>query len=275
MTDQPLVPSDVETIIRVAQEATGVAIDELPDVSGVVLATRASSTIVERLDLEPWLPMPRRTKGVSSFTQVVGFCEYTERHRNGEIELWADKTARTVTAVLNPPDPLNGRRGWGDHQAIFRATSTTDLDAWSGVHRETLGQQTFAEHLEDVAHTLIEPSSAEMLTVAQSIEGTITAEVRAARRLVEGARSSVMIETVNAKAGTAANVEIPTTFTIALALFEGTDPIRLTVRLRYRLGAGSVTFTPIIDRLDDALDAAFGQLVDQAASTLGVNAWWR
>lgn len=277
-TDLPVLstPSDLETLVRVAQEAASVAVEPIHEsIPGLFLVARPVTMVHAELDVEPSLPAPRRKHGTETFGRVDGFCEFIDRHRNGDLELWASKPNASLRAVLNPSSETSP--GWGDHQAIFGATTTVDLKAWMAVHRKEVGQQAFADHLEDMAHTLIRPSPAEMLTVAQSIEATVTAEVRAAHRLVDGARTSVVIETVVAKAGTSAavNVEIPALFEIGLALFEGTAPIRLQVRLRYRIGGGHVTFTPIIDRLDDALTTAFGELVAEAETELGVNAWWR
>lgn len=138
---------------------------------------------------------------------------------------------------------------------------------WLRLDGKLVGQEDFAEHIEDGLQDIVTPDGATMLEVAQSIQGTKSAEFKGARRLQDGNIGVEWVEETTATAGSRGDLEIPERFELALAPFEGEDAYRVNARLRYRIRAGDLLLGYRLDRpgdvLRDAVDTVRDRLGDR------------
>lgn len=239
--------------------------DSVSEVFGVLVPPDAEHRLV---DLERYLAYPHRKRGHVVVHEPVSLADYVRRHATASTALYADVRDGTVTAVLNDhqpesgPDESVGEAGWGDHRAVLDLRPSHEWKVWTNLDGKGMGQTAFAEHLEDNYLDIVDPDHATMLEIAQSIEATSSGNFKSRQRLQDGQVALRYEETVDARAGTKGDLTIPETFTVALRVWEGLDPVELTCRLRYRIRDGQLSIGYKLERLDDIKDKAFAQVVD-------------
>ena len=207
---------------------------------------------VEEIDFERFLPTPRRTTGVYTPADANSFIDYVGRHVDAtHTTIWVDQIGCKVAAIINDNGQRDGDTqspGWGDHRAELALVRTPEWTHWLSHDGAWLGQETFAEHLQDGIMEIREPDAATMLEIAQSISGKTSADWKAATRLDNGAVGFSYIEEVQASAGKSGTLEIPSEFILGVAPFYGEQPFEVRARLRYRVRQGSLTIGYRIER---------------------------
>lgn len=258
----------VEAIIAAAR--AGQAVEELD--LGSVYARQRSDGGVDVIDLTGDAHLaqldaidrrvgiaPSRKKGRVDLTEVASLATYVNSHKGMASTLWADRDQGRITAVLNDhgtePD-------WRDHRAVLTLRQTPAWKAWTAVSGRQLPQAEFADFLEDHLPDIVDPEGAVLLEVATSIQGSVGAAMKSAIRTDSGEVKIRYEETVEATAGRAGDLTIPTRITLALTPWEGVDPYKVTARLRWRVANGSLTLGVILDQPEDVLRAAFANLVE-------------
>lgn len=217
----------------------------------------------EVLDLERFLPVPKRRRGSYSVATVDALVAYVQAHQDeDQTSVWVHPTSGQVVAVLNDNAPESP--GWGDHKATLGLLVTDAWTHWGSLDGKLVGQETFAEHVEDGAAEVRDPSAADMLELAQSFHATTNASFRSGTRLSDGEIQFAYDEEVKATAGRSASMHVPETFTLAIRPFEGEQPVEVLARLRYRVKSGSLTIGYKLDRPQDVVRG----VLDRIASRL-------
>lgn len=216
---------------------------------------------IREIDLtgDAWSPLPARKKGLTVVRDAGSFTDLWHKHSNDASEVYADSDRLSVTAVLNADSETAA--DWGDHRVRLELRETDAWKQWAALDGKLIGQEQFAEFIEDHLPEILEPAAAEMLEIAQSIQGTVKAEFASGTRLATGQRQLQYTETVAAKAGQKGNLVIPEVFTVGLVPFEGSDGYRLTARLRYRINGNQLTIGYKLDRPADVRRKAFDDIV--------------
>lgn len=206
--------------------------------------------------------IPARKSGTTLVRDATSFSAYFTKHADENTEVYADSDRLSVTAVLDAHTGAEAR--WGGHRLTLSLRTTDAWKQWAALDDKLMGQEQFANFLEDHLPELLDPSAADMLEIAQSIQGVTKAEFQAATRLSSGQRQLQYVETTTAKAGQKGQLTIPETFVIGLIPFEGSEGYRLTARLRYRISRdGELTIGYKLDRPSDTLRTAFADVVNQ------------
>lgn len=226
---------------------------------------------VHTIDISKHADWPRRKAGTVTHADVDSFADYINRHKDKDATtLWADADPGTVTAVLNDHEKgtdeahTNPLPGWGDHRATLTVQHTPDWQAWIRGNGQLVDQATFAEFLEDLAHTIIQPDSATMIELAQHFQAARNVDFESARRSDSGETQLTYQETITASAGRGTKrgtIEIPDAIVVKVAPFVGSDEVELTARFRYRLVETAVKLGYRLVRPDMARDEAFDKLL--------------
>ncbi|MFL1903125.1 DUF2303 family protein [Streptomyces tauricus] len=203
--------------------------------------------------------VPPRKAGTTTVRDADSFAVYYDKHHDGDTEVYADAERLTVTAVLDAHTPADAR--WEGHRLHLALRETTAWKQWMRLDGELMDQDAFAEFLEDHLPELLEPSSADMLEIAQSFQAAQKVDFQSASRLSSGQRKFEYVETVNAKAGQKGQLTVPETFVIGLVPFEGSEGYRLTARLRYRIGANGLRLGYKLERPDEIRKTAFADVL--------------
>ena len=204
--------------------------------------------------------IPPRKSGTTLVRDARSWTAYFTKHSSPASEVYADSERLTVTAVLNAHGA--DEPSWGDHRLRLELRTTDAWKQWMRNDGELLDQETFAEFLEDHLPELLDPSSADMLEIAQSLQATSKVDFQSGVRLNSGQRQFQYVETTTTKAGQKGQLTVPETFVIGLVPFEGSEGYRLTARLRYRITDRGLRMGYKLERPADILRTAFQDVVN-------------
>lgn len=182
----------------------------------------------------------------------------------GSLEVWADIDGRKVTAVLDGVD------GWLRHTATLQLALSREWAEWAAVDGKLFPQAEFAQFIEDHLSTIGEPAGALLLDVCQTLEATKQAQFKSQQILANGQRQFVYEEQLEARAGQKGNLSIPTELTLVLRPFQGSEPMAVLARFRYRLNEGNLRLGVKLAEPERALERAFDLVVDAVQSGVPV-----
>ncbi len=210
-------------------------------------------------------PHPHRVKGstnVDSIDAMISLAEH-QGANSATTVTYADLDALSFTTVINDHGP--DAAGWRDHRVTHRLTHSTAMLAWTNYDRSMVPQVEFAEHIEDRLRDIIEPSSADMLEIAQTFHATTSTDFRSGHRLKSGVTRLQYLEEQEAKAGQARDLDIPDRFRISVEPFVGSSAREIEARFRFRLQGGLLTLGYILDNLDEMARLEFRDLLERVA----------
>lgn len=267
---------EVEQIITMARE--GVHPHELKD--GGIYAVLVGGSVQllktpgykdrhrdERAD------MPRRTIRSTAVRDVDSFLAYLARYLEedgsysdaGALEVWADIDADKITGILD------GHYGWLQHRCVLELKKSREWAEWMSVDGKLFKQDTFAQFVEDHLSTIAVPDGALLLDICQTLEGSKSAAFKMETILANGQRKFRYEETVEARAGHKGDLTIPGELTLVLRPFQGSDPVPVTARFRYRIEQGALALGVKLSEPDKALEDAFARIVDLIGDALPVH----
>jgi uncharacterized protein YfdQ (DUF2303 family) len=250
---------NAQTVAELARSATE---PHKVEPGGIYLIATADGQ-VKQIDLtgDTYRDTPRRKTGTTTVRDAASFLAYWAKHADTDSEVYADREALTITAVLNAH--TDGGARFGDHRLVLRLKHTESFMAWKAASGQPMGQVPFAEFLEDHRIDIHTPPAAELLELAQTFQATTRVTFKSASSLKSGQRQLSYVEETDASAGAKGQIAIPDSFDLGLAVFQGaTEADAVTARLRYRVsGEGRLTLIFILDRLTEVVDAAFEGVV--------------
>lgn len=235
----------------------------------LVRTLRQEDVVESYLDPDRYADRPRRKTGTVKLLTVPSLAEYVGKHKGDGTEVWVRPDEGRFEAVLDDHEPdgdVSASPGWGDHRATCTLEQTRDWKHWLSLDGQLVDQLQFAEHLEAGLHNVIEPAAADLLEIAQTLHGSRNVDWKSGARLSDGQVQLRYEERIEGKA--AGDLEIPQTFTLLLAPFEGTTPVRLVASLRWRLGDGQVRLGYRLQRPDVVLREAVDGLIDLVEAEL-------
>lgn len=224
------------------------------------------------VDLERYQDQPRRKRELVELHESGSFAAYVSRHRSEPMStLYADLANHRIVAVLN--DSAAQEPGWGDHRATLKLTRTRPWMLWTGLDGKALNQEQFAEHIEAGLQEITDPEPAAMYELAQTFQASISAHFGQASKLRDGKRALHFEESIEGRAGSQGDIEIPKEFQLAVAPFEGGPTYDLVARLRFRIREAKLTLSYHLVRPEDVLKAAFDDVVSAIEKGTGIEAF--
>lgn len=211
----------------------------------------------ESVDLERYLEEPRRTRGTVVLQDQASFAHFVREHADDPAtHLYADRKKFLFTAVLNDAGVklVEGKasdlvvRGWGDHRATLQLDHTKEWQHWVKQNNQLMDQETFSQHIEDGINDIIEPDAADILEMATTFRINRDVQFASAHTLRSGVNQFTYVENENATAGRTREIEIPTTFLLHIAPFEGSQEYDLEARFRYRMQGGHLLLGYLLTR---------------------------
>lgn len=182
----------------------------------------------------------------------------------GGLEVWADIDNATVLGVIDGVD------GWRRQQVTLRLRKSREWGEWMGVDGKLFTQHEFAEFIEDHLSTIAEPDGAKLLDICQTLQATKGVNFKSQTILASGQRQLRYEETVEAKAGQKGDLMIPDTLTLVVRPFQGSDPVAITARFRFRLNDGALRLGVKLAEPERVLEEAFDRIVADVANGVPV-----
>jgi len=220
---------------------------------------------------------PVRRRGSVALDTPEALADYVARYRVAETMGYASRSSGTITVVINdhpqsgPDDTATGAvAGWRDNRAHLRLTESDEWAEWIRYDGTLRSQQAFGELIDSLAHTIITPDAATMLEIAQSLTAKRSVDFSSRSRLDNGDMSFRFEEDTTLRAGRGQNtIEIPTQFVILVRVWEGTNPVEVTARLRIRPGREGVEMGYKLIRVADARGVAFDLVCENVIDLVG------
>lgn len=209
---------------------------------------------------------PPRKSGTTTVRDAISFQAYFAKHADADTEVYANVEQLSVTAILDAHKADAAR--WEGHRLTLALRKTEAWEQWLALDGKLMGQEQFAEFLEDHLPELQEPDAATMLEIAQSFQAATKVDFQSGTRLATGQRQFQYVETTTAKAGQKGQLTIPETFVIGLVPFEGSAGYRLTARLRYRIVDTQLRTGYKLERPSDTLKSAFEDVVAEIGEAI-------
>lgn len=230
----------------------------------VVARVRTDETL-QTLSLEQFLDAPLNPRGAAVVHDPSDFASYVRRLADDRrTTLWADLQAGSVAAVLDDHTDAD-TAGWREHSVRLQMQEDVDWKTWLHFNGELREQHLFAEHIEGMSHTIVEPSAADMLEMITSFHAKRNVKFRQQISLTSGDLQLTYDEETKGTAGTSGQIEVPRTFTIRISPWVTVDPVDVIARLRWRIQEGQLRIGYSLLRADRAKAVAF----DGVLATIG------
>ncbi|MFD5599879.1 DUF2303 family protein [Leucobacter sp. NPDC058333] len=198
-------------------------------------------------------------------TNDNAFIAYIKRHGDDHTEVWADQKHNRVVGIIDAHSGVTElsatRFGHEKHKVTLELEHTPAWGAW--VNGQGLGpQMKLAEHIEEYAETVLSPSAAELLEIAQTMQGARNASFVSGQRLSNGETQFSYQEEIKGQAGKTGQLTIPEEFEIGVAPYLGGAAYKVVAKLRWRLEGGAVKIGYKLIGIDRVLEEAFKEIVE-------------
>jgi len=238
-----------------------------PDQAYIVQDADGAHRLIDTWDPD-YAPCPRSSARRVEADDVDSLAAYLDRLAdNTALEVWADRRAGEVVAVLNAPAGP-GETGWADHRAVLKLRTSPDWAEWRELSGRLVPHEQMAEFLEDHQRNLVEPDAATAIEIAQSIRGAANARWESTHMLQNGQRAFEWREEVEAKAGRKGQLEIPTRLRIAVPPYLFGRPFDVTALFKFQIRDGRLFLGVKLLDPDLVEDAAFGETAQRVADAL-------
>lgn len=217
--------------------------------------------------LEADLPAPIRHRGTTVVDSAADLVTAVAQRKTGPVALYAQERQLAIVAVLN--DAHGAATGHGDYKVVAQLKRSPEWNAWldgQGLH----SQVEFAEFIEDHLTDIVAPPAADMLELAQTFHAQQSARFSTTQRLDSGRVALTYDEEQAVNAGKDRTIQIPTEFEIAVRPFYGVDRVKVTARLRYRVGRGTLQLGWQLNRPDEIERVIFAEQALAAGEQLEV-----
>ncbi len=279
MTDSIDFPEFAETIRRNMEPRSIQTARGSFDHAEIAVVPYGMNAVSLKPFLDEYRTKPDRRTGTATVDTLGSFMDLANRFKNDDSAVFAraqvteNAISASLTAIFNyhPANGENTDAQFSDHRALYSFPTSKDFKFWLNGNRKPMGQLEFALLLEerlmdmsavtDADRAAIEglkPTFADPLTIlelSRDLEIYSDETFKSKGKLSSG--ETEMKFTSEHKDATGKPVTIPDFFVIQLPLFEGGDPQRLLVRLRYRLKDAAVVWFYELYRVDQALETAF------------------
>jgi uncharacterized protein YfdQ (DUF2303 family) len=245
---------------------------------GKYYAVATANGQVEEIDLttDEYRDYPRRIDRKIELTDVRSLTAYWDKFATAASECYADADSALIKAVIdahsgvdhNPDFPAD----WCQHIATCKLTLSAPLSMWLANNNKPMGQERFAEWVEDHITFIVSPPASDLMELAESFQATSTAKFQSGFRVRDGQRRLAYIES-NEASMRGGELPVPTAMTLALPIWRGdTETTTFTARIRYRPNtpeAGKLSICYILDRPDDIIADAFRAAVATVTDHIG------
>lgn len=228
-----------------------------PDVP-LIWDPKSSQLVSLKTHIEQYRLHPQFKRGTATALTLESFINLVERHKTTDSVVFADTSWRkpSFTAVIDYHEEASGGEAdHGKHRIHYAFPLSEEWQAWVKMDGEVMSQHDFATFLEDRIAELSSPTEAEKIeferdfstTVAtpaevvrlsRSLQVNVESRVKAAHTLQNGAGHLAWEETHADSDGKP--LVVPGIFLLNVAPFFMGEPIRIPVRLRYRVTSGNI-----------------------------------
>lgn len=278
-------PYDVAEVVR---QNTAPKLEKIGDIDYAIVPKGMTIESLKHLTDEH-KDKPDRREGTTSLSSTASFIEYTNRFKGentvifGACKISDDSHCERITAGFTTIFDYHKEGGsmvdadYKGYRAKQEIAISRELKSWLRNDNSKMDQAEFSHFLEDRLPDMAAPNEDDkakiaglspkfadpitILELSRDLEIYANESVTAKNRLQSG---EVEIKFTSEHVdGSGKPITIPDFFVVAVPIFEGGDRIRIPVRLRYRLGGGSVKWFYEMYKVDDALHEGFQNAIGE------------
>lgn len=267
-------PLDIEAIRRMADDSgttlATVTLDSpgLPPQFSVLIDRKTGTAKSIKPLIEEFRERPARKTGTARAFTLESFVDLTNRHKTTDSVIFADTNWRepSLTSVIDyhqivqGGDPDNGK-----HRVHYAFPLSEEWSEWIGQDGQFMDQKDFAQWIEDHLPELATPHATEvealeqtfnlavarpnqMVALSRGLQVHVESRVKNSTTLQTGEGELLFEEEHRDAAGN--KLSVPGLFILAIPPFFMGEPVRMPVRLRYRVANGQVKWMFKIYRPD-------------------------
>lgn len=216
--------------------------------------------------------LPDSIRETEQFLDVNSFAAYVNEFKGPSTRMFCDVKTREISAILDYHE-ADGAGGSAvrrcEHIAALKPQRSVEWLAWMGVNEKLLGQNEFAEFLEENAIDIASPDPASILEVVMGLQVRKTIDVESATNLGNGFSQFRFSEEGSTKVKNR-EVTVPTRIVVNIPIFTGGTRRDVNILFRYRAENG-IRFMIKIVRTEEILLDAFQQITREAAAASSLN----
>lgn len=182
--------------------------------------------------LEMFQDQPYRIREDKTFREVDSFLEYVKKFRTIATMVFEGDT--NITAMLDYHDA--DKPSWKNHTASLQYRYDDVFQAWLKRDGMWSPQTDFSEFLELNTLGIVNPSEAEIVQVAKTLEANSTVAFRSAIRTQNGDVQFCYYKSTEAKAGERGELSIPSVIELLIPVFQGALSTAITMKLFWKIG---------------------------------------
>lgn len=287
-------PIDIEAIHKLADDAgTKVEIIDcgLPGIEkkiAVLIDRKSGQAKSLKAIVEEYRDHPARKSGTAKVFTLDSFVELTNRHKTDHSVIFADTNWRqpSLTTIVDYHDKASGGSADnGKHRVHYEFPLSEEWAAWLKLDGQPLDQQTFAAWIEEHLPELAAPTADEiaeleqtfnmsvatpnkMVMLSRGLQVNVESRVKNSTTLQSGEGEILFEEEHRDAAGN--KLSVPGLFILAIPPFFMGEPVRMPVRLRYRVNSGQIKWTFKIFRPDVYITNQIEADLTKAAEATGL-----
>jgi uncharacterized protein YfdQ (DUF2303 family) len=204
---------------------------------------------------------PRHTEQTVTTDTAIDWLAYWNRFADQHSTAFFDVQAARLIGVMDYHSPSSA--DWCRHQVVYECPVTPEWQRWKNNDGKRMNQAEFARFIEDAIPDITDPSGAEMLEIATSLQVHNKSFFRQAMRLDNDETQFTYEENLEGKAGAKGQLTIPQTITLGVRLFQGGPGYALEARFRYSLKDGGLTMWYDLVRPERVHEAAVLEVLEQ------------
>lgn len=218
---------------------------------------------------------PRRLRGTATHHELESFITHLNAFKDPASVVFADVNNVKLTAVFDYNVAGAGTEGenvarWGQHRSVYACPLSAEWKRWTGANEQWMGQDKFAQFIEDNMVDLANPSSSDydvmpkpaaVLEMARKLSINIQGEFKREINQTTG-ESTLINKTEHGPNST----KIFKAFVLGIPVFEAGEKYRVEARLRFTIADGPPKFSYALYQSDAIKRDAFGEVRAKVAA---------
>jgi uncharacterized protein YfdQ (DUF2303 family) len=221
---------------------------------------------------------PRRIKQTVQLDHTDSLLDYWSKHAGQTSELYANRTDRTITAIIDAHDVAGAnpdvRPDWQGHRAVLTLAHHDALRAWMGCDGKLLEQEAFVDFLDEHSLWIADPAPAVLVGIVRELRGSVGGEFEMTYDPATGSRTAAFSKQIKTKT-VSGEIDLPESFTLRLPAWRGaTDTVDIAAKLRIRIPQDRLHIGYKLINLTELVDSAFAAEVARIGSETGTQVWY-
>ena len=224
---------------------------------------------IQEIDIEKYLPTPRRKTANVNVEDVDSFLTYLEMHGALNTTIWVsvdyDASSMYINAIINDNGSAPDAAQWRDHTIKFKPKMANEFLTWIRSDKHKKSQVEFAEFIDsnqmDIVSAEGYPTNGDILQMALNFEAKQDLRFKSSVRLQSGGINMTYVS--DDDKGTIEQMKLFEKFALGIPVFLNGDAYQLEAKLRYRHRDGQVFFWYELVRPDLVFKSACETIIEK------------